>query len=282
MVHQRKKFKLLQSLTVKKILIVFVLILATNFLSLAQGRWTLGLELTRRSELRKYEDSYQYLLTKGGGGPVFPFGVNVAFQYSERWRFESGMISTPYSLTVGVYYNEPGYRRVLDRPLIYAGSTSTLQVPMTAVYNTNFNWRSVQLNIVGGLNTYILNESINACGIAGLPAIPVFPAPPTGLTVQYNDRNLSKYNFSLEAGAEAMWNLGNRFVFIYRFTGRLGLVDMVEMEGNYITFRNTIANPENNYPFRIVSSGSALHHTFSLRYRMGKKKERENWWEFEN
>lgn len=269
-------------MAVNKFLLVLIIVFATNSTSLAQGRWTLGLELTRRSELRKYEDSYQYLLTKGGGGPVFPIGVNVAFQYSERWRFESGLISTPYSNTVGVYFNEPGYRRVLDRPLIYVGSTSTLNIPMTAVYKTNFSRRSLQLNIVGGLNTYILDGSINASGSAGLPAIPVSPAPPTGLTVQYNDRNLSKYNFSLEAGAEAMWNLGNRFVFIYRFTGRLGFIDMVEMEGNYITFRNTIANTENIYPFRVVSSGSALHHTFSLRYRMGKKKERENWWEYEN
>lgn len=280
--HQRKKFKLLQILTFKNIPIVFMLILVTNSTSLAQGRWSLGLELTRRSELREYEDSYQYLFTKGGGGPVFPVGVNVAFQYSERWRFESGLINTPYSRTVGVYFNEPGYRRVLDRPLIYIGSTSTLQIPLTAVYKTNFHWRSVQLNFVGGINNYILDASINASGIAGLPAIPVSPSPPTGLTLQYNTRNLSKYNFSLEAGAEAMWDLGNRFLFIYRFTGRLGFIEMVEMEGNYITFRNTIANPENIYPFRIVSSGSALHHTFSLRYRMGKKKVKENWWEYED
>jgi hypothetical protein len=282
MVHRKKKSKLLQILTVKKTPIVLVLILINKSTALAQGRWSLGLELTRRSELRKYEDSYQYLFTKGGGGPVFPIGVNVAFQYSERWRFESGLISTPYSRTVGVYFNEQGYRRLLNKPIIYSGHRKTIEIPLTAVYKTNFQRRSLQLNIVGGLNTYILDASINASGFAGLPAIPVSPAPPLGLTVQYNDRNLSKYNISLEAGTEVMWSLGNRFLFIYRFTGRVGFIDMVEMEGNYITFRNTIANTENTYPFRVVSSGSALHHTFSLRYRMGKKKERDNWWEYEN
>jgi hypothetical protein len=262
-------------------LLCMLLILSTHAASLAQGKWALGFEFTRRSELRQYEDSYQYLFTRGGG-PLFPAGLNVAYQYSEKWRFESGFISTPYSRTVGVFYNEPGYRRVFNRPVLYTNNLLTFEVPLRLVYNPNFSWKGIQFNIIGGLNTYILDGSINSIGQGGLPAIPVVPTPPTNLSVVYQSRPLSRVNFSLEAGPEAMLPLGKRFIFLYRFTGRLGFIDMVEMEGNYITGQNLSLNPENIYPFRVVSNGSALHHTFSLRYRLGKKKVNENWWEYED
>lgn len=242
----------------------------------------MGLDIARRSEIRQYEDSYKYLFTRGGGGPVFSIGGSIAFQYNEKWRFESGLLSTPYSNSVSVFYNEPGYSRLLNRPLMYINHTNTLEIPMKAIFNTQISWKSIQFNLVGGFNTYLLAGNINSWGYAALPSIPVSPSPPTNLSVQYSDRNLSKINFSLEAGGEAMWNLGKRFIFIYRFTGRLGFIDMVEMEGSYKTGQNISENPENIYPFRVVTNGSALHHTFSLRYIMGKKKEKENWWEYED
>jgi hypothetical protein len=266
----------------KRGLLCFFLVLLIQVPSLAQGKWTLGLELTRRSELRQYEDSYKYLFTRGGGGPVFPAGLNVAYQYSEKWRFESGFISTPYSQTVGVYFNEPGYQRIFNRPIVYIDNLLTFEVPLRVAYNPNFSWKGVQFNLIGGVNTYILDGFLSSTGEAGLPAIPVVPTPPTNLSVVYRDRPLSRINFSLEAGAEAMMPIGKRFIFLYRFTGRLGFIDMVEMEGDYITGQNISENPENIYPFRIVSNGTALHHTFSLRYRLGKKKEKENWWENED
>lgn len=275
------KYKFQRNSMDKRSLLCFLLILLSHAPSLAQGKWTLGLELTRRSELRQYEDSYRYLLTRGGGGPVYPVGLNVAYQYSEKLRFESGFISTPYSQTVGVFYNEPGYRRVFNRPVLYTNNQPTFEVPLRLIYNPNFTWKGIQFNLFGGLNTYILDGSINSFGEGGLPSIPVVPSPPTNLSVVYQVRPLSRINFSLEAGPEAMLPLGKRFVVLYRFTGRLGFIDMVEMEGNYITGQNMSLNPENIYPFRVVSNGSALHHTFSLRYRLGKKKFKENWWEYE-
>jgi|GEM_PF-1055432 len=267
---------------IKRYSITLLIILALQVHSLAQGRWTLGLEATRRIELRKYEDSYRYLLKRGGFESKFPVGVNVAFQYSEKWRFESGFISTPYSETVAVFYNEPGYQRLFDRPLIYIGSTSTFEIPLKVAYNPGFRWKGIQLNIIGGFNTYILDGVLNSMGEAGLPSIPVWPSPPTNLSVIYNMGPISRINFSLETGAEAMKELGRRFIVLYRFSARLGLIDMVEMEGNYKTGQNILENPENIYPFRVVSNGSALHHTFSLRYRLGKKKEKQNWWEDED
>jgi hypothetical protein len=258
------------------------LFLFTLSTSLAQGKWTLGLEVANRSELRKYEDSYQYLFKGTGGSAAFPVGMNLAFQYSERWRFESGIISTPYSRTVAVYYNEPGYTRIANRPVSYRNHMATLEIPLRIVYNTNLRWKSIQFNVMGGLNTYLLAESIDSRGKGGLPAIPVWPSAPTNLSVVYEDRNLSKINFSLEAGGEAMWDMGKRFVFIYRFSGRMGFIDMVEMKGEYLTGENLSVNPTNSYPFRVIANGSALHHTFSLRYRLGKKIEKENWWEDED
>lgn len=266
----------------KRGLLCLLLMLSSHATSLAQGKWILGLELTRRSELRQYEDSYQYLFTRGGGGPVFPAGLNVAYQHSEKWRFESAFISTPYSRTVGVYYNEPGYERLFNRPVAYVPNLLTFEIPMRVAYSPGLNLGRFQINFIGGLNTYILDGSLNSIGNPGLPAIPVVPTPPTNLSVVYQDRPLSRINFSLEAGSEAMLPLGKRFIFLYRFTGRLGFIDMVEMEGNYITGQNLSLNPENTYPFRVVSNGSALHHTFSLRYRLGKKKVKENWWEYED
>ena len=118
--------------------------------SLAQGKWTWGLEVANRSELRKYEDSYQYLFKGTRGSAAFPVGMNVAFQYSERWRFESGLISTPYSRTVAVYYNEPGYTRIANRPVSYRNHMATLEIPLRIVYNTNLRWKSIQFNVMGG------------------------------------------------------------------------------------------------------------------------------------
>jgi hypothetical protein len=274
-----RKFKFQPRSMIKRYSISILTILVLHVHSLAQGKWTLGLEATRRIELRKYEDSYRYLLKRGGFESVFPVGVNVAYQYSEKWRFESGLLSTPYSRTVAVFYNEPGYQRLFNRPLFFINPTSTFEIPLKVAYHPGFRWKRIQFNVIGGLNTYILDGVLDSMGEAGLPSVPVLPTPPTNLSVIYNMRPISRINFSLETGAEAMRELGRRFIVLYRFSARLGLIDMVEMEGNYKTGQNILENPENIYPFRIVSNGTALHHTFSLRYRLGKKKEKENWWE---
>lgn len=258
------------------IFIIFSLFISFTT-SLAQGRWSMGFDIARRSEIRQNEDSYKYMYTRGGGGPMFSIGGSIAFQHNEKWRFESGLMSTPYSNTVAVYYNEPGYKRLLNRPLMYVGNTNSLEIPIKIIYNPSVKWKSINFNLLAGFNTYLLAGSINSRGSIGLSSIPVNPSPPTNLSVIYFTENLSTINFSLEAGAEAMWDLGKHFIFIYRFTGRLGFIDMVEMEGSYKTGQNISENPENIYPFRVVTNGTALHHTFSLRYRMGKKKEKQNW-----
>jgi hypothetical protein len=265
---------------IKIIVCIIFAVCISSTTSPAQGRWTMGLDIARRSEIRQYQDSYQYIYK--GGGPVFSIGGSIAFQHNEKWRIESGLLSTPYSRTVAVYYNEPGYKRLLNRPLMYVSNRNTLEIPLKLVYNPSIQWKAIQFNLIGGFNTYLLAGNINSWGYAALPSIPVSPSPPTNLSIQYNDRNLSRYNFSLESGAEAMWALGRRFIFIYRFTGRLGFVDMVEMDGSYKTGQNISENPESLHPFRVVTNGTALHHTFSLRYRMGKKKVKENWWEYED
>jgi hypothetical protein len=231
--------------------------------------------MAKRSEIRQYQDSHKYLYK--GGVPVLSLGGSLAFQYNNKWRFESGLISTPYYRSAAVYYNEPGYKRILNRPLMSIGNTNTLEIPLKVVYSPSISWKSIQVNLLGGFNTYLLTDNINAWGEAGLPSIPVSPSPPTNLSAVYNTRNLSKINYSLEAGIEAMWHLGNRLIFIYRFTGRIGFTEMAEMEGNYITGQNIAEKSENIYPFRIISRGSALHHTFSLRYKMGKDKTKDNW-----
>jgi hypothetical protein len=248
--------------------------------SLAQGKWSMGFTMASRSEWRQYQDSYQYLFK--GSGSAFSFGGSLAYQHSEKWRWETGLFSTPYSRTVGVYYNEPGYRRLLNRPVMYGSNTNSLEIPLKAIYSTPLRFRNIQFNVIGGINTYLLASSYNVWGFTGLAAIPVSPSPPTNLSVAYNTRNLTKLNFSLEAGGEAFWRLSERFHFIYRLSGRVGFIDMVEMKGDYRTGENLTLNPDRIYPFRVVSRGSALHHTFSLRFVMGRKKWKENWWEDED
>ncbi|WP_228691084.1 hypothetical protein [Lunatimonas sp.] len=108
----------------------------------------------------------------------------------------------------------------------------------------------------------------------GLSPIPVYPSPPSNLFVQYESYPLRKRSFAFEGGAEARWELSNRFLLIYRFTGLLGTKDMSKMEGYYEP-----DNPSIKYPFEIRSKGSAIHNTFSLRYRLGRKPQKENWWE---
>ncbi|MBY5949421.1 hypothetical protein KUV23_00470 [Algoriphagus marincola] len=262
-----------------KLLLLISVCCLIHTTSFPQGKWSMGFTMASRSEWRQYQDSYQYLFK--GSGQGFSFGGSLAYQHNEKWRWETGLFSTPYSNTVGVYYNEPGYRRMLNRPVMYVSHTNTLEIPLKAIYSTPLKWRNIQINVVAGFNTYLLAENINSQGYAGLPAIPVSPAPPTNLSVVYNDRNLSKVNFSLEAGGEAFWKLSERFHFIYRLSGRVGFIEMVEMQGDYRTGDNLTLSPDKIYPFRVVSRGSALHHTFSLRFVMGRKKWKENWWEDE-
>lgn len=264
---------------IRLILVLSVCYLIPDATCLAQGKWSMGVAMASRSEWRHYQDSYKYLFK--GFGSVFSFGGSLAYQHNERWRLETGLFSSPYSRTVGVYYNEPGYRRLLDRPAMYVGNTNTLEIPLKAIYSTALKWKNIQFNVIGGFNTYILTGNINARGKSGLPSIPVSPSPPTNLSVVYNTRNLSKINFSLEAGGEVSWKLSERFHFIYRLSGRVGFIDMVEMEGDYRTGENLSMNPDKIYPFRVVSRGSSLQHTYSLRFVMGRKKWKENWWENE-
>ena len=113
-----------------------------------QGKWSMGFDMASRSEWRKYEDSYRYLFK--GSSSVFSFGGSISYQHNERWRFESGLISTPYSRTIAVYYNEPGYKRMLNRPLMYIGHTNMLEVPIKAIYSAAIQWKAIQFNIVGG------------------------------------------------------------------------------------------------------------------------------------
>jgi hypothetical protein len=120
----------------KSLILLLSLSLSTLSTSLAQGKWSMGLEIINRSELRKYEDSYQYLFKGTGGSSAIPWGLNIACQYSDRWRFESGIISRHYSRTVAVYYNEPGYTRIVNRPISYTGHTATVEIPIRIVYNT--------------------------------------------------------------------------------------------------------------------------------------------------
>jgi hypothetical protein len=165
---------------------------------------------------------------------------------------------------------------------MYGSNTNSLEIPLKAIYSTPLRFRNIQFNVIGGINTYLLASSYNVWGFTGLAAIPVSPSPPTNLSVAYNTRNLTKLNFSLEAGGEAFWKLSERFHFIYRLSGRVGFIEMVEMQGDYRTGDNLTLSPDKIYPFRVVSRGSALHHTFSLRFVMGKKKWKENWWEDED
>lgn len=160
---------------------------------------------------------------------------------------------------------------------MYISNTNTLEIPLKVVYNPSIHWKSIQFNVLGGFNTYVLIDNINTYREAGIPSIPVSPSPPTNLSAIYTTHNLSKINYSLEAGAEAMWHLGNRLIFIYRFTGRIGFAEIVEMEGNYVTGQNIAENPENIYLFRVISRGSAMHHTFSLRYKLGNNVVKYNW-----
>lgn len=51
---------------------------------------------------------------------------------------------------------------------------------------------------------------------------------------------------------------------------------MITMVGYYET-----DNPPTQYLFEVSSKESAIHNTYYIRYRFGKKKEKENLWEYE-
>lgn len=84
-----------------RLFFICILLSSLSLPSMAQGRWTIGLDMARRIEIRQYQDSYKYLFT--GGVPVLSIGGSIAFQYNDKWRFESGLFNTPYSNTVAVY-----------------------------------------------------------------------------------------------------------------------------------------------------------------------------------
>lgn len=242
--------------------------------SLAQGRLSVGFDLASRKEIRSYHDPQGYLNKQYT--PLFAIGGSLSYMINDKWEVESGIYETSFHQTVSAYYKEPGYI-----PLSGTGwqvnGLKTLQIPLRGVYDLGLNWKRFSFSAIGGLNLYHLNGSLKTRGEAGLSAIPVYPTPPTNLMIYYESYPIRKSSIAFELGGQLKYQISNRLNFIYRFTALAGTRDMIKMEGYY-----EIDNPPTLYPFEVTSNGTALHHTFSLRYRMGKKKEKQNWWEYED
>lgn len=258
---------------IKKIIILAVSAFTLDN-CLAQGKVSIGFNLISRNERRTYHDPKGYLHRQYT--PLFAIGGILNYAINENWEIETGIYSTTFHQTISAYYKEPGFI-----PLSGTGwqvnGLKTLLIPFRGIYNFDLRWKRLSFAAVGGLNLYNLSHSLDYRGEVGLSAIPVYPTPPTNLMIYYTSYPLRKNSLALEYGGEVRLPISNRLHFIYRFTVLSGTQDMIKMEGYY-----EIDNPPTQYLFEVSSKGSSVHNTFSIRYRFGKKKEKENWWEYED
>lgn len=256
-----------------KLLIILALAACNLSQAPAQGRLSVGFDLASRKEIRHYHDPQGYLHRRYT--PLFAIGGSILYSINDKWEIESGIYETSFHETISVYYKEPGYT-LLANTGWQVGGMRTLQIPLRGVYDIGLGWKSISFRAVGGINLYNLTLNLNSRGEAGLSPIPVSPSPPTNLRLYYESYPLRKNSLALEGGGEVRLPISSRLFFIYRFTILAGTRDMARMEGYY-----EIDQPLTRYPFEVTSRGSARHHTFSLRYRFGKKKEIENRWQME-
>jgi hypothetical protein len=238
---------------------------------LAQGKLSVGFDLASRKEIRSYHDPKGYLHRKYA--PLFAMGGSLNYKINEKWQLETALYRTTFHETISAYYKEPGYIPMMQTGWQVNG-VKTLQIPLRVIYDLGLRWKGLSFSAVGGLNMYYITYSLASTGEAFLSAIPVYPTPPTELMIYYKSGPLRKSSLAFELGGESKLAISERLSFLYRFTYLQGTQDMLQITGYYETSR-----PPQKHEFEVVSKGSALHHTFSLRYRLGKKKTKENWWE---
>lgn len=262
----------LKSMPKKLIILAVSTIILSN--CLAQGKLSVGFDLVSRNERRSYNDPKGYLHRQYA--PLFAIGGSLNYTLNEKWEIETGIYNTSFRQTISAYYKEPGFIP-LSRTGWQVNGLKTLIIPFRGIYNFDLRWKSISFAAVAGINLYTLTGSLDSRGEAGLSAIPVYPTPPTNLMIYYESYPVRKNSLALEYGGEVRLPISNRLFFIYRFTVLNGTKEMHRMEGYYET-----DNPRMRYDFEVSSKGSSIHNTFSIRYRLGKKKEKDNWWECED
>ena len=263
--------KLIQTMK-SKYYIFCILFSCISLSASAQGKFSLGIDAGVRNEKARFDDPQGYIYRD-----LYPrgtVGITVGYFHSERWEFEIGFHRTTFSSSANAFYNEPGFKSFSRYGKSNSGGFPTLQVPIRGIFKTGIDVKKIELNLFGGL---ILYQQINNSTVGGSrgSGTDVFPQPAPRLALQYDWEVLAKSSLAFELGTELRYKISDRFHLAYRFSGTLGTRDMIVMEGNY----NASNNPQVIHDFEVLQRGTSLNHFLSIRYKLGKKIEKEKWWE---
>ena len=266
-------------MTVKRIQILkpkyYFLCILISFISLsvsAQGKFSLGIDAGVRNEKARFDDPQGYIFRDLW--PSATIGLAATYEYSDRWEFELGVYRTTFNVAISAYYREPGYMPFTRYGNQGGGGFATLQIPLRAIYSPGIQFRKFSLHFFGGVIMLQQFEFKSSTGFRGA-GTDVFPQPAPTIGMEYASEISNRSSIALELGSEIRYQLSRRFHLAYRFSGNLGTTAKVRIYGEYFASNN----PQVIHDFEVLQRGTSLNHFLSIRYKLGKKIEKEKWWE---
>lgn len=258
----------LEFISIKRVYkIIIVVLISLPFWTgkgFSQHRLSVSFDVIFRNEIRDFQDPQGYLV--GGYMPRFALGGTLRYKFAPDFSVEAGIYETQFNRNVTGYYNEEGYQPIANS--WFEGTDyRTLQIPLRVIYDVPLPVSFIEIGVVGGLNVYDLNANMNIVRQnQSVSFIPMNPRSPEEFTGTMDTYPVRKNSVAFEGGIEARVPLFWRLELLYRLSRLWGTSTMVRMEGNY----GPMSNPD-QYSFEASSMGSAVHHTFSLRYKFGEK-----------
>lgn len=245
-------------------LFVFSLIVISLTINttLAQGKFSLGMDAGLRFEKPRIDDAQNYLIRN-----LFPsgtIGIIVAKDYSDKIYFESGIYRTTFITGVSAFYNQPGYMRFSRYGEHGSGGFSTIQIPVRMGYNL-LEYKRFKFNLLGGIHLFYQFDNREWTSSIG-SGTSVFPQPAPFIWMDFESRIKNRLSLSAELGSELVYVLSERINVSYRFSGMLGVRRMVSIEGTY----SADNRPHIKHSFKVDQYGTGINHFVSMRFRLGK------------
>jgi hypothetical protein len=247
-------------MNVYKLIAVCLCIMVMPWAGYAQGKVSLGIDAGLRFEKAHFYDPKGYIFRRLN--PNGNIGLAVNYAHNHIWEFEAGAYISRFHRTSYAFYNEPGYT-ILSRFHPHEITSGFYQIPLRAIYKSNIGYKKFGINFLGGINLlHLVNHPHRSWGM-GTQLITI-PLNDPGISLFRVTETLARSSLSFEAGVEIRREFGKRFYCAYRFTGLLGVRDLIRIDGHYIVGDM----PEIEHEYEVLQRGSGLLHMLALRYRL--------------
>jgi hypothetical protein len=243
--------------------------------SLAQGKFSLGIDAGLRIEKAVFDDPKGYLFRDLW--PSGTIGLSGTYAHSKHWEFELGVYRTTFNNSVSAFYREPGYFTMTRVGNKGGGGFSSLQIPIRAIYASPVHYKKFKLLLLGGINLFQQVQPTKTNGFIGA-GTEFFPQPDFNIAMDYTSSIVNRTSVAFEIGPEIRYDLSRRIYLAYRLSATMGTRDMVSIEGNYFVSNS----PWIVHDFEVTLRGRSINHFISLRYRLGEKVRPLQDWENED